>query len=173
MIKKLFVVLLFAISYFTTAQNIKLEGIVQDTIGNPLEMANVMVINQETKAMDGYAISNEQGKFQISLKANSTYQIKVSFLGYQPLNIELITGTENIRKVLALKEGGMMLDGVEVVQEMPVSISGDTIIYNADSFKTGTEQKLEDILKKLPGVQVNEDCEIDLEGRKVSQLLVE
>ena len=173
MIKKLFVVLLFAISYFTTAQNIKLEGIVQDTIGNPLEMANVMVINQETKAMDGYAISNEQGKFQISLKANSTYQIKVSFLGYQPLNIELITGTENIRKVLALKEGGMMLDGVEVVQEMPVSISGDTIIYNADSFKTGTEQKLEDILKKLPGVQVNEDGEIEVEGRKVTQLLVE
>ena len=173
MIKKLFVVLLFAISYFTTAQNIKLEGIVQDTIGNPLEMANVMVINQETKAMDGYAISNEQGKFQISLKANSTYQIKVSFLGYQPLNIELITGTENIRKVLALKEGGMMLDGVEVVQEMPVSISGDTIIYNADSFKTGTEQKLEDILKKLPGVQVNEDGEIEVEGRRVTQLLVE
>ena len=173
MIKKLFVVLLFATSYFTTAQNIKLEGIVQDTIGNPLEMANVMVINQETKAMDGYAISNEQGKFQISLKANSTYQIKVSFLGYQPLNIELITGTENIRKVLALKEGGMMLDGVEVVQEMPVSISGDTIIYNADSFKTGTEQKLEDILKKLPGVQVNEDGEIEVEGRKVTQLLVE
>ena len=173
MIKKLFVVLLFVTSYFTTAQNIKLEGIVQDTIGNPLEMANVMVINQETKAMDGYAISNEQGKFQISLKANSTYQIKVSFLGYQPLNIELITGTENIRKVLALKEGGMMLDGVEVVQEMPVSISGDTIIYNADSFKTGTEQKLEDILKKLPGVQVNEDGEIEVEGRRVTQLLVE
>ena len=173
MIKKLFVVLLFVTSYFTIAQNIKLEGIVQDTIGNPLEMANVMVINQETKAMDGYAISNEQGKFQISLKANSTYQIKVSFLGYQPLNIELITGTENIRKVLALKEGGMMLDGVEVVQEMPVSISGDTIIYNADSFKTGTEQKLEDILKKLPGVQVNEDGEIEVEGRRVTQLLVE
>lgn len=173
MIKKLFVVLFFATSFFATAQNIKLEGIVQDTIGNPLEMANVMVINQETKAMDGYAISNEQGKFQISLKANTTYLLKVSFLGFQPLNIELVTKTENIKKVLTLKEGGLMLDGVEVVQEMPVSISGDTIIYNADSFKTGTEQKLEDILKKLPGVQVNEDGEVEVEGRKVTQLLVE
>lgn len=173
MIKKLFVVLFFATSFFATAQNIKLEGIVQDTIGNPLEMANVMVINQETKAMDGYAISNEQGKFQISLKANTTYLLKVSFLGFQPLNIELVTKTENIKKALTLKEGGLMLDGVEVVQEMPVSISGDTIIYNADSFKTGTEQKLEDILKKLPGVQVNEEGEVEVEGRKVTQLLVE
>src|SRR5690606_16669669 len=152
---------------------IKLEGIVQDTIGKPLEMANVMVINQETKAMDGYAITNENGRFQISLKANTTYQIKVSFIGFQPLNKELITGSENVRQVLTLKEGGFMLDGVEVVQEMPVSISGDTIIYNADSFKTGTEQKLEDILKKLPGVQVNEDGEVEVEGRKVTQLLVE
>ena len=167
------ILLLIVLSYFGNAQNIKFEGLVQDTLGNPLEMANIMVINPATKAMDGYAITNEQGRFQIALKANTTYQLKVSYIGFQALNQELITTTENIKKTIALKEGGVMLKDVEVVQEMPVSISGDTIIYNADSFKTGTEQKLEDVLKKLPGVQVNEDGEIEVEGRKVSQLLVE
>jgi hypothetical protein len=49
---------------------------------------------------------------------------------------------------------------------MPVSIKGDTIVYNADSFKTGTERKLED--KRLPGVEVNADGEIEVEGKKVS-----
>lgn len=43
----------------------------------------------------------------------------------------------------------------EIIREMPVSIKGDTIVYNADSFKSGTERKLEDVLKKLPGVEVN------------------
>jgi hypothetical protein len=43
---------------------------------------------------------------------------------------------------------------------------GDTIVYNADSFKTGTEKKLEDILKRLPGVEVNADGEIEVEGKK-------
>jgi outer membrane receptor for Fe3+-dicitrate len=48
---------------------------------------------------------------------------------------------------------------------MPVSIKGDTIVYNADSFKSGTE-KTEDVLKKLPGVEVNADGEIEVEGKK-------
>ena len=173
MIKKIVFVLSILIFSFGYSQNIKIEGIVQDTLGNPLEMANIMLVNQATKGMDGYAISNEQGKFQISIKSNTTYQLKVSFIGFQAFNQEFTTTTENIRKVITLKEGGVLLNDVEIVQEMPVSISGDTIIYNADSFKTGTERKLEDVLKKLPGVQVNEDGEIEVEGRKVTQLLVE
>ena len=173
MIKKLIFLLGILTFNWGYSQNIKLEGIVKDTLGNPLEMANIMVINQATKAMDGYAITNEEGKFQISVKSNSTYQLKVSFIGFQAFNQEFTTNTENIRKVITLKEGGVLLKGVEIVQEMPVSISGDTIVYNADSFKTGTERKLEDVLKKLPGVQVNEDGEIEVEGRKVTQLLVE
>jgi hypothetical protein len=164
---------LLFISVFGFSQNIRFEGVVRDTLGMPLEMANVMAINQETKTMDGYGITNDKGRFQFSLKANNTYKVKVSFIGFQSLEETVVVGFENVTRVFTLKEGGMMLDGVEVVQEMPVSISGDTIIYNADSFKTGTEQKLEDVLKKLPGVQVNEDGEIEVEGRRVSQLLVE
>ena len=56
---------------------------------------------------------------------------------------------------------------------MPVSIKGDTIVYNADSFKSGTERKLEDLLKKLPGVEVNADGEVEVEGKKVTKLMVE
>jgi hypothetical protein len=63
----------------------------------------------------------------------------------------IVTLSDNIIKTIVLEEGGIELDGVEIVREMPVSIKGDTIVYNADSFKTGTEKKLEDILKRLPG----------------------
>ena len=71
-----------------------------------------------------------------------------------------------------LKEGTQLKE-LEIVYEMPVSISGDTIIYNADSFKNGTERKLEDDLKKLPGVEVNKDGEIEVEGKKVQKIMVE
>ena len=86
MIKKIVFVLSILIFSFGYSQNIKIEGIVQDTLGNPLEMANIMLVNQATKGMDGYAISNEQGKFQISIKSNTTYQLKVSFIGFQAFN---------------------------------------------------------------------------------------
>ncbi|MEP6803898.1 MAG: TonB-dependent receptor, partial [Flavobacterium sp.] len=74
---------------------------------------------------------------------------------------------------ILMDDAGIELEGVEIVCEMPVSIKGDTIVYNADSFKSGTEKKLEDILKKLPGVEVNADGEIEVEGKKVSKLMVE
>lgn len=170
---KLLLSIFLLFSFFGFAQSIRLEGIVQDTLRKPLEMANVMAINQETKAMDAYGITNDKGKFQLNLKPNSKYKIKVSYIGFQSLDLDIETQTDNFQKVITLKEGGISLEGVEVVQEMPVSIKGDTIVYNADSFKTGTERKLEDVLKKLPGVDVNADGEIEVEGKKVSQLLVD
>ena len=66
-----------------------------------------------------------------------------------------------------------MLDAVELVYEMPVSVKGDTLIYNADSFKNGTERKLEDVLKKLPGVEINDDGQVEVEGKVVSKVMVE
>lgn len=170
--KNLFLLVLAFTFSASFSQNVKLEGIITDSKAVPLEMANVMAVNQSTKAMDAYSITNDKGKFQLNLKANSTYTVKISYIGYQPIEMTIATTTENINKVIALEEG-TQLDEVEIVREMPVSIKGDTIVYNADSFKSGTERKLEDVLKKLPGVEVNADGEVEVEGKKVSKLMVE
>ena len=132
-----------------------------------------MAINKATKAMDSYAITNDKGKYSLTLKPNTAYSLKISFLGMQNKELDFTTGSENTTKNIAMEEGGIELEGVEIVREMPVSIKGDTIVYNADSFKSGTERKLEDILKKLPGVEVNADGEIEVEGKKVQKLMVE
>lgn len=158
---------------FSFSQNIRFEGIIQDNSKAPLEMANVMAMNRGTKTMDGYAITNDKGKFVLNLKPNTTYSIKLSYLGMQNKEITVTTQTQNITQYITMESGGIELEGVEIVREMPVSIKGDTIVYNADSFKTGTERKLEDILKKLPGVEVNADGEVEVEGKKVSKLMVE
>ena len=154
------------------AQNIKFEGTIKDKAGLPLDMANIMAVNQKTKAMDGYAITNEAGKFVINLNANTTYTIKASYIGFQSYEKTIETGTTNQTLQIVLDEGTQLKD-VEVVYEMPVTISGDTIVYNSDSFTNGTERKLEDVLKKLPGVEVNKDGEIEVEGKKVQKIMVE
>jgi hypothetical protein len=91
----------------------------------------------------------------------------------QTKELFISTSTLNMNQNITLESGGIELEGVEIVREMPVSIKGDTIVYNADSFKSGTERKLEDVLKKLPGVEVNADGEIEVEGKKVTKLMVE
>lgn len=171
--KNIFFAVLFCVSSFSFAQTVKLEGTISDTKSLPVEMANVMAVNQATKGMDSYAITNDKGKYSLSLKPNTTYSIKISFLGMQSKEVEIVTTATNISKNITLEDSAVELDGVEIIREMPVSIKGDTIVYNADSFKSGTERKLEDVLKKLPGVEVNADGEVEVEGKKVTKLMVE
>ncbi len=166
-------VALFFICSLSFSQSVKLEGIVSDGKNGSLEMVNVMAVNKATKTMDAYAITNDKGKFSLNLKPNTAYSLKISFLGMQSKEIEIETTTVGINKNITLDESTTELDGVEIIREMPVSIKGDTIVYNADSFKSGTERKLEDVLKKLPGVEVNADGEIEVEGKKVTKLMVE
>ncbi len=171
--KKTLSILALLITTLGLAQNIRFEGFIQDTSKNPLETANVIAINLGTKSMDAYGITNNKGKFSLVLNAKATYEISVSFMGYKTKMISIVTSGENITRNIMLEQGAIDLDGVEIVREMPVSIKGDTIVYNADSFKSGTERKLEDVLKKLPGVEVDSEGGIKVEGKSVSKLMVE
>ena len=93
--KKSFSVFLF-FTLFSFSQKVKLEGFIQDNSKLSLEMANVMAVNQANNAIDAYAITNEKGKFSLSLKPNSSYIIKVSFLGMQSKEVVITTKAENI-----------------------------------------------------------------------------
>ena len=171
--KNILFFVIFLMTSISFAQTVRFDGVIQDEQKNPLEMANIMAVNNGTKAMDSYGITNDKGKFQLTLKPNTSYTVKVSYLGMKSKEIVISTKAENIAQNIVMDGSGIELEGVEIVREMPVSIKGDTIVYNADSFKSGTEKKLEDVLKKLPGVEVNADGEIEVEGKKVSKLMVE
>ena len=171
--KKLLYLVTILLASASFAQNIRFEGIITESGKSPLEMANIMAVNSTTKAMDAYAITNIKGKFLLNLKSNTNYTIKLSYIGMKNKEFTITTNSENITQNIVMEAGGIELDGVEIVREMPVSIKGDTIVYNADSFKTGTEKKLEDVLKKLPGVEVNADGEVQVEGKTVQKLMVE
>ena len=171
--KKTLLYALLFISTISFSQTIRFDGSVQEESKAPLEMANVMAVNIATKGIDSYAITNDKGRFVLNLKPNTTYSIKISYLGMKNKEISVATQNENITQNITLESGGIEIEGVEIVREMPVSIKGDTIVYNADSFKSGTERKLEDLLKKMPGVEVNADGEIEVEGKKVTKLMVE
>ncbi|GLB51100.1 TonB-dependent receptor [Neptunitalea chrysea] len=158
---------------YSYAQNITVKGTVKDAQGNVLEMANVIAINQETQNLDAFGISNTQGLYKLNLKAGATYTLKVTFLGYKAIEESYTAPTENVTRDFIMEEAANELDAVEVTYEMPVTVKGDTIVYDSDSFSNGTEKKLEDILKKLPGVEVNDEGQIEVEGKTVTKVMVE
>ena len=169
--KKIILVLSLFLTGISYAQSVKVSGILKDSDNLVIETANVMAINQVTKAMDAYNITSEKGEFSLNLKANTEYIIKAGYIGYAPFEQKITTTKENQTFNIVLSSSNT-IETVEIVREMPVRISGDTIIYNSDSFTNGTEKKLEDVLKKLPGVSVNKDGEISVEGKTAQKLMV-
>ncbi len=163
------ILLLFAAC--SSYSQIKIEGVVKDSLNQTLELANVVAINQETNGLEAYGITNDEGKYKLELGKNGTYKLQISYVGMKTFEAIIITKEIDIIKDCILTPENA-LDEVELIYEMPVKIQGDTIVYNADSFQNGTERKLEDILEKLPGVEINEDGQIEVEGKVVNKLMV-
>ena len=114
------------------AQKLTLTGVVKDSYGAPLEMANVVAINQATKALDGFGITDTKGRYRINVNGNSSYEVKVSFIGYEPATLTLKTAGADLSQDVTLQEQAESLDEVELTYEIPVTIKGDTIVYNTD-----------------------------------------
>ncbi|CAM1342420.1 TonB-dependent receptor [Tenacibaculum aestuarii] len=169
--KQLLLIVICMATWATNAQ-ITLKGVVKDSIGNPLEMANVIAINKATKKLDSYGFTDSKGNYKLNLTTNTIYNIQVSYIGLKTVEIGVETKEVDLLKDITL-EGDDSLDEVNITYKMPVTIKGDTIVYDADSFKSGTEKKLGDVLQKLPGVEVNDDGEIEVEGKTVKKVMVE
>jgi hypothetical protein len=169
--KNLFLLVLLTVASHSFAQ-IKLEGIVKDSIGTPLELANVIAINQESNKLESYAITNEQGRFKLNLGKNANYKVQISYIGMKTADAIINAKEVDISRDFTLQYDNA-LDAIELTYEMPVTIKGDTITYNADSFNKGTERKLGDVLKNLPGVEVTADGEIEVEGKIVSKVMID
>lgn len=168
--KNLCCVLLLLVASIANGQ-IKLEGVVRDSLKNPLELASIVAINKKTNGMESYVVTNADGKYSLNLKKNSFYKIQVSYIGLKTVEDSIATKEVDITKDYTLISDNV-LDEIELVVKMPVVVKGDTLIYNADSFKNGSERKLEDIIDKLPGVEINENGQIEVEGKVVNKLMV-
>ena len=169
--KKLLLLIFLSSNTFIYSQ-IKMSGKVTDSVGNPLELANIILINSESNSLETFAMSDDKGDYKLSLKKNTSYNLQVSYIGMSTFSQMLKTEDSDLLRNFALTQNNQ-LDAVELTYEMPVVISGDTLVYDADSFKTGTERKLEDVLKNLPGVEINDDGEIEVEGKAVTKIMVE
>ncbi len=155
------------------AQTKPLTGFVLDSLNRPIAYANVVAINQSTQKIAGFGISNNEGKFKVTLLEGPSYLIRVSFVGYRQYEQALNTWDSDTPQLVILKQSDTQLGLVEVVSEMPVTMKGDTLTYKTDAFTTGTERKLEDVLEKLPGFQVDEEGGVKVQGKTVDKVLID
>ncbi|WP_268122766.1 carboxypeptidase regulatory-like domain-containing protein [Roseivirga pacifica] len=153
---------------------IALLGEVRDSLGIPLQFANVMALDTATRKMASFGVTNEAGAFRLNIEPGKVYKLQASFIGYVPFErIISLTESNEVPFLITLKNDVTQLSDVEVVTEMPVLIQGDTVTYKAEAFTQGNERKLENVLEDLPGFEVDEDGGVKVQGKSVSKVLVD
>lgn len=120
-----------------------------------------------------FAITKEDGSYQLRLAKNQSYTLTVSYLGYNSATYQLTTNDKNLSKNFVLTQKTDQLDEVVIDYSPPISVRKDTISYRVDSFATGSERKLRELLKNLPGIEVDRDGNVTSQGKKVTKVLVE
>ncbi|WP_057940227.1 TonB-dependent receptor [Algoriphagus resistens] len=163
--------LLIALPSFS--QNKNLIGQVLDSLNQPIAYANVVAINQTTQKIGGFGITDGEGRFKIGLVPGSEYLLRVSFVGYKQFELKITEWSDQEQLKIVLSQDETMLDQVEVVTELPITMQGDTLTYKTDAFTTGTERKLKDVLEKLPGFEVDDNGEVKVQGKKVDKVMVD
>ncbi len=169
---KYVIILLFVIDFFPLqSQTIQVKGTVKDSI-QTLSYANVFAVPKDKEVNIAYAITDEQGRYKLKIQKGKNYEVTASYLGYMPNKVNFQFAKDTIYN-FTLKEDKNQLNEVNITYTIPVTVKQDTITYNTDSFVTGNERKLKDILKKLPGIEVDRKGNVLANGKKVTTLLVE
>lgn len=161
----------------SNAGNIK--GKLKDSTNKSvLSLATVTVFRAKDTAIITYRLTDQNGDFKVpSLPLNVACRILISFSGYKPYRKEFELTKENPQidfGTISLSNDSRLLDEVFVKAERPpVSIRKDTIEFNASAFKTLPRALLEDLLKKLPGIDIDASGNIMVKGKPVNRLLVD
>lgn len=165
----------YFLGVFTSfSQSMNLSGKVLDSISNKhLVYANILAVPEDDNHDIAFAITSQNGDYVLSLSQNTLYNVTISYLGYFPKNFKLSTTNENIKKDYFLNKSTTELDEVIIHYKVPIEVKEDTIIYDVDAFISGEERKLRDVLKKLPGVEVDREGNIEVRGKKITKILVE
>ena len=170
-------ILFFLFCFSASAQNdIVIKGIVVDiTTQLPLEMATVYFSTVKDSTVIEYATTDKNGAFRIvTKKMDKPVFLKVNYMGYQPLVEEQkgLLESKDFGK-LYLLESVNALDNVVIKSEAPpITIKKDTLEFNASSYKVRPDANVEALLKQLPGVDVDNDGKVTVNGREVSQFLI-
>lgn len=170
----LFVAFLF-VTAISFSQNFEITGKVLDPDGNPLESATVYVEKQTDSTLVTYTISETAGAFVLSGSSKEErLNLLVSYAGFKPFKkvVEVKEGTQDIGNLKLELEDNQLGEVTVVASRPPLTLKKDTLEFNADSFKTRQNANLEELLEKLPGVEVDSDGAITINGKPVSSIKV-
>ncbi len=175
---KLYVLLLVILSKVFIAQNLSIAGNVQDTIEKiPLKNAVIIVTKLSDSTLINFTRSDAEGKFIINDLPIDTFEVTISHPKFSDQPYFVVGSKQNhefdFGKIILPAKSQQLKEVIVMAYKESMYYKGDTLIYNADSFKVKQNATVEDLLKKLPGMKVDAAGKITAQGKAIDKVLVD
>lgn len=143
----------------------------------PVTSATVTLMKQRDSSLVSFTMTGNDGKFSLAGLAAGSYRLLLTHVNYHSKSMPLTVGDQqspiSLGDIILHDKSKMLEEVVVTPEDAPVILLGDTIQYNAGSFKTLPNASVEDLLKKLPGVRVDKDGTVKAQGEKVQKVMVD
>ena len=154
------------------------KGIVFDTIAKqPVAAATITVLQRSDSSLVTFTMTDRRGEFSLANVPYGDYRLLVTHVNYHNVNkfftINDANNNVDFRNVEVSDKNKVLEEVVVMAEAPPVTLVGDTVQYNAGSFKTKPNAVVEDLLKKMPGIQVEKDGTVKAQGQTVNRVLVD
>lgn len=166
-----------ALAFAQTRGRVTVSGTVVDKEdSSPVMQATVQLLALPDSTMATGNVTNLDGHFSLEARPGK-YVLKVSFVGYTSYTKEVqLTSSKsklNVGKIALASDAVLLSEAVVVAEAPPVTVSGDTLGYNASAYRTPEGAALEELVRKIPGAEVDDDGNVKLNGKSISKLLVD
>ena len=142
----------------------------------PMIQATIQLFLASDSTFAGGTVSNEKGNFYIEAPRAGTYRLRISSVGYQTLERELTLRRNeqlDMGDLLMETESTMLKETVITGRAAQVIVRKDTIMYNPEAFRTPEGSAIEELIKRIPGAEVDEDGNITINGKEVKKILLD
>ena len=169
--------LTYAIPIMSQTKQTALSGKVIDTdTHEPVPQATIQLFTLPDSTFAKGMVSGNDGTFRLTPVKKGKYLLKISFIGYEPYwqNIDLASGKSADLKEIFLKPASILLHETVITAEAPpVTVEQDTTVFNTSAYRVAEGSMLEDLVKKLPGVEVDTDGKITVNGKEIKKIMVD
>ncbi len=172
-------ILLFMSIHVSGQKNITISGtIVENTAQkDPVEQVTIRLLSLPDSSLVTGTTSRRDGTFSLQQISPGRYVLHASFIGYKdiykPVSADGKTTIVNVGTLTLGADDILLQEAVVIGKAAEVVVKGDTVEYNAASYKTQENAVVEDLLKKLPGVEVDTEGKITVGGKEIKKILVD
>lgn len=172
-LKLLFVLIFVLFQHISTCQT-TIFGSVRDSNEN-LYATSIILKDSLSKSVIAYTYANDTGSYTLEASANGKFNLVFTSLGYKTKIVPLVLNKEQkqLNIDIVLEEQAMDLEEVIIKADLPITVKQDTISFKTKFYTQGNEQTVEDLLQKIPGVQIESNGTIKVGNQEIEKLMVD